>query len=57
MLGVRRHGVTIALNLLENDGLVRRKRASITIIDRKGLERRSDGAYGLAESETRRLLN
>ena len=51
MLGVWRPGVTIALNLLENDGLVRRKRASITIIDRKGLERRSDGVYGLAESE------
>ena len=57
MLGVRRPGVTIALNLLENDGLVRRKRASITIIDRKGLERRSDGVYGLAESESRRLLD
>jgi Mn-dependent DtxR family transcriptional regulator len=57
MLGVRRPGVTIALNLLENDGLVRRKRASIKIIDRKGLERRSDGVYGLAESESRRLLD
>ena len=51
MLGVRRPGVTVALNRLESDGLVRRKRAAIEIVDRKGLERTSNGAYGLAEME------
>jgi CRP-like cAMP-binding protein len=55
MLGVRRPGVTIALHLLESDGLIQRKRASVVIVDRKGLEQRSNGAYGLAEAAFRRL--
>jgi CRP-like cAMP-binding protein len=57
MLGVRRPGVTVALNLLENEGLILRKRATIEIVDRKGLEQTSNGAYGAAEAELRRLLD
>ena len=56
MLGVRRPGVTVALNLLENAGLIQLNRGQIIIVDRKGLEQRSSGTYGLSETEYRRLL-
>lgn len=39
MLAVRRPGVTMALNHLERDGLVRSHRGVITIVDLPGLER------------------
>jgi hypothetical protein len=57
MLGVRRPGVTVALSLLENDGLIHANRGAISIIDRKGLEESSNGAYGASEAEYRRLFN
>jgi CRP-like cAMP-binding protein len=57
MLGVRRAGVTIALNLLERQGLIRVHRGVIWLIDRKGLEELSNGAYGPPEAEARRLFN
>jgi DNA-binding FadR family transcriptional regulator len=38
MLGVRRPGVTVALKILENAGLVQTHRGIITIVDRKRLE-------------------
>jgi CRP-like cAMP-binding protein len=56
MLGVRRPGVTHALNLLERAGLVSANRGSITIIDREGLEESSNGAYGAPEAEFNRLF-
>jgi CRP-like cAMP-binding protein len=56
MLGVRRPGVTVALKMLEEAGLVRARRGVISITDRKGLERLADGAYGVPEAEYRRLL-
>jgi CRP-like cAMP-binding protein len=56
MLGVRRPGVTHALNLLENAGLIDAHRGVITIIDREGLEESSNGAYGAPEAELRRLF-
>ena len=56
MLGVRRPGVTVALNLLEKDGLIDANRGVISIIDRKGLEEKSNGAYGVPEAEFRRLF-
>jgi CRP-like cAMP-binding protein len=50
MLGTHRPGVTIALNELEKKNLVTHKRGVITIVDRKGLEKRSNGTYvGLDE--------
>jgi CRP-like cAMP-binding protein len=56
MLGVQRPGVTIALNLLEKDGLIRASRGAITVTDRQGLEQLSNGAYGKAEAEFPRLF-
>jgi CRP-like cAMP-binding protein len=45
MLGVQRPGVTVAVQALEHDGLISAKRGVITIVDRKGLEKMSNGAY------------
>ena len=53
MLGVRRPGVTIAVNLLERQGLIRVKRGVISLVDRKGLEELSNGAYSASEAELR----
>ncbi len=56
MLGVRRPGVTVALNLLEKSGLIRAERGVITILDRQGLEETSNGAYAAPEAEFQRLF-
>lgn len=56
MLGVRRPGVTVALNLLETQGLIKANRGIITVIDRKGLEETCNGAYGVPEAEFQRLF-
>lgn len=56
MLGVRRPGVTLALQTLEEDGLVRGKRGVIEILDRNGLLKTSSGAYGAPEAELKRLF-
>jgi CRP-like cAMP-binding protein len=56
MLGVRRPGVTVALDLLEKEGLIQAKRRAIAILDRTGLRKISDGAYGAAEAEFKRLF-
>ena len=45
MLGVRRSGVTVALQELERRGLIAHRRSVITIIDRGGLEHGSNGTY------------
>ncbi len=49
MLGVRRSGVTIALQALERKRLISRKRGNILILNRKGLEKQSNGAYLTSE--------
>jgi CRP-like cAMP-binding protein len=56
MLGVRRPGVTVALDLLEKQGLIRAKRGAVAILNRTGLRKISNGAYGAAEAELRRLF-
>jgi CRP-like cAMP-binding protein len=45
MLGVRRAGVTVAVQALEASGFITAKRGFITIIDRPGLIENSDGTY------------
>jgi CRP-like cAMP-binding protein len=56
MLGVRRPGVTDALNELEGRGLIRSARGSIRVKDRSGLELVAGGTYGVPEAEYRRLI-
>jgi len=56
MLGVRRTGVTLAVQLLEGKALIRASRGSITIVNRPGLIQMSNGAYGFAEAHYERLL-
>ena len=45
MLGVRRAGVTVALNYLEHRGVIRLSRKQIIITDRKGLKASANGTY------------
>jgi CRP-like cAMP-binding protein len=45
MLGLHRPGVTVAVKALENAGLIRARRGAITVVNRKGLERMSNGTY------------
>jgi CRP-like cAMP-binding protein len=56
MLGVRRPGVTVALQELEGLGLIRSRRSEITILDRAGLVAMTNGEYGIPEAEYIRLL-
>jgi CRP-like cAMP-binding protein len=51
MLGVQRPGVTIAVQSLEGNRLIRAARGHITVLDRAGLEGVADGAYGASEAE------
>ena len=45
MLGVRRSGVTVALNYLESRGLISLARRRIVITDRDGLKAAANGTY------------
>ena len=56
MLGVRRSGVTLALQILEGNGLITANRGVIIVRDREGLVECAAGSYGLPEREYRRLL-
>jgi CRP-like cAMP-binding protein len=54
MLGVRRAGVTGALNQLDRKGLIRLSRGRIEIIDRDGLINSANGTYGIPEAMARK---
>ncbi len=54
MLGVRRAGVTGALNQLDRKGLISLSRARIRIVDREGLINAANGTYGIPEALARR---
>ena len=56
MLGVRRPGVTVALNLLERHGLIKSARGLVSIVDRDGLIATANGSYGAPEAEFQRLF-
>jgi len=56
MLGVRREGVTEGALKLQRAGLTRYSRGRITVLDRKGLERRSCECYEVVKKEYDRLL-
>jgi CRP-like cAMP-binding protein len=45
MLGTQRSGVTIAIEALRGEGLIATRRGAIAILDRKAMEKRSNGTY------------
>ena len=56
MLGVRRAGVTVALEMLTKAGLISRSRSRITVLNRGGLQDAAGDSYGVPEAEYRRLM-
>jgi CRP-like cAMP-binding protein len=56
MLGVRRAGVTEALQSLTRLKLIEVRRGEIVVLSRQGIERRAGSSYGAPEAEYRRLI-
>lgn len=56
MLGVRRPGVTVAAQALQDAGLISYRRGRIRIVDRIGLEKLACECYGRVRAEYERLL-
>ena len=56
MLGVRRSGVTIAMQDLEGRGYIHAQRGTTSVRDRAGLIEATAGAYGFSEAHYERLL-
>lgn len=56
MLGVRREGVTEAVNKLQRIGVITHNRGHMTVLDRPALERLSCECYAVIKRETDRLL-
>jgi CRP-like cAMP-binding protein len=56
MLGVRRAGVTQALQTLKRQKLIDTGRNQIVVRNRKDIERLARGSYGVPEKEYRRLI-
>jgi CRP-like cAMP-binding protein len=56
MLGVRRAGVTEALQNLKRQKLIDSSRNQIVVLDRRGIEKLAGNAYGTPEKEYRRLI-
>jgi CRP-like cAMP-binding protein len=55
MLGVRREGVTEAAGRLQDAGLIRLHRGTITVLERTGLEQRVCECYAVVKREADRL--
>jgi CRP-like cAMP-binding protein len=56
MLGVRRPGVTEALQILETEQAIRAERRNIVVLDRRKLEATAGDGYGVPEAEYERLI-
>jgi CRP-like cAMP-binding protein len=56
MLGVRRPGVTEALQSLKQRKLIETGRNQITVLSRNGIEKMAGPSYGVPEKEYRRLI-
>jgi CRP-like cAMP-binding protein len=57
MLGVRRSGVSTALKILAERGLIHHSRRLIRVTDREGLMKAANGAYGRPELEFEKLFS
>ena len=55
-LGVRRAGVTEAVQSLKRQKLIGGHRNQIVVLSRKGIERAAGNSYGTPEKEYRRLI-
>ena len=56
MLGVQREGVTEAASKLQDVGLIRYANGRVTVLDRRGLERRTCECYAVVKKEYDHLL-
>ena len=56
MLGVRRAGVSEALQSLESQKFIRHGRGEVVVLNRKGIQRAAGDFYGTPEAEFRRLI-
>ena len=56
MLGVRRPGVTEALQSLNRQKLIENGRNKIVVLNRNGIEKLAGNSYGVPEKEYRRLI-
>lgn len=56
MLGVRRPGITVALQILEGEHLIQSKRGTVSILDRDALLARAGNAYGKSERSYSELI-
>ncbi len=56
MLGVQRSSVTVAIQVIEGNQLIRARRGRIEVLDRAGLEAAAGDSYGLPEAEYARLI-
>ncbi|WP_244612387.1 Crp/Fnr family transcriptional regulator [Methylobacterium haplocladii] len=56
MLGVQRSSVTVAIQMIEGNQLIRARRGRIEVLDRPGLEAAAGDSYGLPEAEYTRLI-
>jgi CRP-like cAMP-binding protein len=56
MLGVRRPGVTEALQSLKRQKLIENGRNQIIVVNRNGIEKMAGQSYGVPEKEYRRLI-
>jgi CRP-like cAMP-binding protein len=56
MLGVRRSGVTEALQSLKRRALIETGRNQIVVLSRNGIEKMAGASYGVPEKEYRRLI-
>jgi hypothetical protein len=57
MLGVRRAGVSTAIEHFEAKGLVSAARGMVCILERDGLIEAANGFYGAPEAEYERVFN
>jgi Mn-dependent DtxR family transcriptional regulator len=56
LLGVRRPGVTEALQNLNQQKLIENGRSKIVVLNRHGIEKLAGNFYGVPEKEYRRLI-